>query len=346
MTATRQALLLLVRLGGDKDQSPTIWNDCCQDKVDWLRLFDLAREQGVDAICVDGLARLADAGMAVQFKADSPEEDCYFKALGTSMHLEMEYRLYHQATTDLARLMMDHGIDMVVLKGLSCGACYPRPDHRSYGDMDLYFGDRWRDADKIIADKGIEIDKRHHHHTCYAWQGFMVENHYDFFDIHAHRSSKRMEAYLKTLPLKGWQTSWDWYLPSAQLHATFLLHHSAAHFAGAGLVVRHLLDWYLFKKVEGDRVDWQELERAAVEFGKDKFLRVMEHLCEFLFVDSSYPLDEVEQRVLADMFSEAPREGWRRWWSRQWKYRLSYSDNGLVDDFTMLWSHIIRPNID
>lgn len=93
-------------------------------------------------------------------------------------------------------------------------------------------------------------------------------------------------------------------------------------------------------------MDWQELERAAVEFGKDKFLRVMEHLCEFLFVDNSYPLDEVEQRVLADMFSEAPREGWRRWWSRQWKYRLSYSDNGLVDDFTMLWSHIIRPNID
>ena len=45
----------------------------------------------------------------------------------------------------------------------------------------------------------VVIDNSHHHHTVFEWEGFTVENHYDFVNVHAHKSSREMEGIFKVL---------------------------------------------------------------------------------------------------------------------------------------------------
>ena len=78
----------------------------------------------------------------------------------------------------------------------------------------------------------------------------MVENHYDFVNVHAHRSSADMEKIFKEL---GKDDSHDVmvngnkvYLPSVNLHALFMLRHAASHFVGANISLRQVLDCDFF----------------------------------------------------------------------------------------------------
>ena len=102
-------------------------------------------------------------------------------------------------------------------------------------------------ADEILKSNGIKVDNSHHHHTVFQWKGFSVENHYDFINVHHHKSNIELERILKRL---GEDDS-NWidvngnkvYLPSANLHALFLLKHMMADFAATILTLRQLLDW-------------------------------------------------------------------------------------------------------
>lgn len=81
----------------------------------------------------------------------------------------------------------------------------------------------------------------------------MVENHYDFIDVHHRKSGPKLEAILKELggddrlsvELYGEKV----YLPSTNLHALFLLYHTMLHFTSTEMSIRQLLlDWGLFIK--------------------------------------------------------------------------------------------------
>lgn len=105
----------------------------------------------------------------------------------------------------------------------------------------------------MTKERGIEIDNSHHHHTIFYWGEFMVENHYDFIDVHHRKSGPKLEAILKELggddrlsvELYGEKV----YLPSTNLHALFLLYHTMLHFTSTEMSIRQLLlDWGLFIK--------------------------------------------------------------------------------------------------
>ena len=74
-----------------------------------------------------------------------------------------------------------------------------------------------------------------------------MENHYDFIEVHHHRSSPALEAILKAqgqddtyfVELNGERV----YVPSPNLHALFLLRHMMEHFASTDITLRQLLDW-------------------------------------------------------------------------------------------------------
>ncbi len=73
---------------------------------------------------------------------------------------------------------------------------YPNPAHRPCGDIDIWLYGEQEKGDKLLQKKGIAIDSSHHHHTVFHVNGVMVENHYDFINIHAHLSSRTLEQEL------------------------------------------------------------------------------------------------------------------------------------------------------
>lgn len=88
--------------------------------------------------------------------------------------------------------------------------------------------------------KGIKIDNSHHHHTVFNWLGFLVENHYDFVNVHHSKSNVQLERIFKELGANNLYSvevcGEKVYLPSSNLHALFLLRHAMIEFAALSII--------------------------------------------------------------------------------------------------------------
>lgn len=213
---------------------------------------------------------------------------------------------------------------------------------------------------------GIAIDEDKHHHTVFYIEGVMVENHFDFLNVHSHISNREIEHILQRLASQSGETAdiggCKIYLPPADFNALFLLRHTAAHFAARDIGLRHLLDWALFVQKYHDKIGWKQLELIAREQNMHRFLHCMNAL-SIDFIDippDCFPSFErdaaLEQRVLNDIlhpgFDEQPPQGnivkglvfkFRRWWANRWKHRIVYRENLLRTFFVQLYSHLLKP---
>lgn len=143
---------------------------------------------------------------------------------------------------------------------------------------------KYREADETLSkEKGVEIDCSHHHHTVFYWRDFMVENHFDFLNIHHHKSNVEYERILKSLSNDDSHSVEVYgetvYLPSPNLHALFLLRHMMKHFASEVITLRQLLDWAFFVRAHGKEVDWPWLEEILDRFGMLKLYDVFNAIC-------------------------------------------------------------------
>lgn len=294
---------------------------------------------------------------------------------------EQRYVQYESAIGSLAGWYNQHGYKMMVLKGYACSLDWPNPKHRPCGDIDIWLFGQQREADAALEEwfkssngstcspsvQEFKIDKGHHHHTVFEWQGFTVENHYDFLNVHHHKSNIEMEAILKDLgkddshfvELHGEKV----YLPSANLHALFLLRHSMSNFASTGFQLRQLLDWAFFVEKHGEEIDWKWLECLLEHFGMKKLYDVFNAICvENLGFDVKlFPQVQFEpdlkDRVLNDIltpeFSEKESGGfisravfkYRRWKANEWKHELCFNDSLRSAFWSGVWGHLMKPGM-
>ena len=322
---------------------------------------------------------------AIIHQPSLPPKELMLQWIGETLQsFEMPRKIYLQAVASLAGFYNAHGYRMMVLKGYACSLNWPRPEHRPCGDIDIWLFGQQKEADAAMEKTiGIKVDTSHHHHTVFSWGGFIVENHYDFVNVHSYRSSRRMESLFKELG-GGEQEGQAYFsqkaqkghgfthqpvelmgerlwLPSPNLHALFLLRHLGAHFAAIDISLRQLLDWAFFAEKHTAEVDWEWLQGVLEEYGMSQFFHCVNAICvedlgfaEEMFSKGDFdPL--LKQRILTDILApEYPREEpaafipkltykYRRWQGNAWKQRLVYDDNRFVSFWTGLGEHIFRP---
>jgi hypothetical protein len=276
--------LSLVRLG-ISHQPASSFKSTVPSEFDWSALKALAEQHGLSAVVLDGLNEVNSnsqlSGLNSQFKLSWIGE--------VMQNYDLRYVQYEKAIGSLAGWYNQHGYKMMVLKGYACSLDWPRPEHRPCGDIDLWLFGQQSEADADLGlwlkDQGLKtkIDTGHHHHTVFEWDGFMVENHYDFLNVHHHKSNVELESILKDLgkddshfvELNGEKV----YLPSANLHALFLLRHSMSNFASSGFQLRQLLDWAFFVEKHSREIDWNWLDSQLEHFGMKKLYDVFNAIC-------------------------------------------------------------------
>lgn len=375
----KELFFALVRLGiGHQLVSSLTFQ--VSSEVDWVQLKALADQHGLSAVVLDGLNEVSKSNSQLstlnsQFK---------LSWIGEMMQsYEQRYVQYENAIASLAGWYTQHGYKMMVLKGYACSLDWPKPEHRPCGDIDIWLFGQQREADaalgswfKVLAeasdqgrahDPNFKIDKGHHHHTVFEWQGFTVENHYDFLNVHHHKSNVEMEAILKDLgkddshfvELHGEKV----YLPSANLHALFLLRHSMSNFASTGFQLRQLLDWAFFVEKHGEEIVWDWLESQLEHFGMKKLYDVFNAICveDLGFSVKLFPQvqfqPQLKKRVLNDVlspeFSEKESGGflsravfkYRRWKANEWKHELCFNDSLWNAFWTGVWGHLMKPGM-
>lgn len=329
--------------------------------ADWDVIKMLSDQHGLTAIVLDALNTRGD-----ELTRDIPVQMKLEWIGDVLQNYEQRYKQYEKSIGSLAGFYNQLGFKMMVLKGYVCSLNWPKPEHRPCGDIDIWLFGKQKEADKALTgNTGIRIDGRHHHHTVFEWQGFTVENHYDFVNVHAHKSSRVLEPIFKEL---GKDDSYSVdvngekvYIPSANLHALFLMRHLANHFASAEINIRQVLDWAFFVEKHTKEIDWKWLEGLLEKFHMKDFYNCINAICVgdlgfdvriFLNVQFDPALkDKVLADILSPEWAAAEPQGfyrrmaykYRRWQGNAWKQELCYPESRLESFFTGLWSHIITP---
>lgn len=351
--------LALLRLGIGHEASTTL-ND-----VDWPAVEAFANVQGLSAVVLDGVEVLRTNE---NYNLKLPEIDFLTQWIGEVLQgYESIYDLYCHTIAEMAAFYNSQGFKMMVLKGYVCSLNWPRPEHRPCGDIDIWQFGRQKEADIALTKvKGIKIDNSHHHHTVFHWRDFMVENHYDFINIHHHKSNYEVERVLKelaqddsnTVELYGQKV----YLPSANLHAFFLLKHLMMHFAAESISLRQLLDWAFFMKAHHQEIDWPWFTDKLKQFGMTTMFNIINAICvEDLGFNAEVFHDVqfnpfVKEKVLKDILepafgSELPKRliprlvfKFRRWKGSAWKHELCYKESMWSAFWSGLWNHLLKPS--
>lgn len=346
--------LSLIRLGIGKLRFAHI-----PKRIDWDKLEDLAARQGLSAILVDAIERLSEE--------QRPPKPVLLQWIGETLQwYEYRYELYRRTIAEMASFYNQHGYKMMLLKGYVCSMDWPKPEHRPCGDIDIWLFGEQKSADEALAkEKGIEIDRSHHHHTVFYWRDFMVENHYDFVNVHQNKTNAEIEKILKELG-KDDSHTFDLYgekvyLPAPNLFALFLIKHAMLHFVLGEFSLRQLLDWAFFVENHGKEVDWPWLLDILEKYGMMPAFNTFNAICvEDLGVEAQiFPcvqfVPSIKDRVMAEImhpeFAPNDPEGffakmickYRRWKGSGWKYELCYSESRWSSFWRGLWSHIIKP---
>lgn len=348
---------------------------------EWEALKDLAERQGLLGFLQEGVDCLPNE--------QRPPQKLILQWIGEVLQgYEYRFEQYEKAIAELAGFYNSNGFKMMVLKGYACSLDWPNLQHRPCGDIDIWLFGQQREADSALASwfkvQGIKskIDLGHHHHTVFDWRGFAVENHYDFVNVHAHRSSAELERFFKELGSepylkldhnenlgikKGCKIGSvavegeTVYLPSPNLHALFLIKHMVSHFAAAEITLRQVLDWAFFVEKHTEEIDWEWLNGMVDRFHMMDFVGSINAICVedlgfeagiFQGVQSS---PELKDRILDDILDPAfktsePRRLWprliykyKRWQGNAWKQNLCYDESRWESFWTGIWTKLLKP---
>ena len=349
-----ESFLLLVRLGIGHDANPL------SEWFNWETIKKIADEQGLTAIVLDGIDKLPSD--------NRPSQVLLLEWIGDILqNYEQRYSDYKKAIGSLAGFCNQHGFKMMVLKGYACSLDWPKPEHRPCGDIDIWQFGKQKKADEALAvNTYIRIDGSHHHHTVFEWDGFTVENHYDFVNVHHHKSSAKIEKILKELSKDDSHAvevnGEIVYLPSSNLHALFLMKHLVSHFASEYITLRQVLDWAFFVEKHGKDVDWPWLLSLLDEFHMREFFNSINAICveELGFNSTIFPYvqfnpilkDRVFNDIIQPEFSgEEPKSvllrisfKYRRWKANQWKHELCYEESMRSAFWSGVWGHLLKPS--
>ena len=359
----KDTFLSLVRLGIRTSKDAKI-----SKGFNWAQLKALADKQGLSAVVLDALntdgTNITD-GMPLDFKLEWIGE--------VLQNYEGVYPAYKKAIGSLAGFYNAHGFKMMVLKGYACSLDWPKPEHRPCGDIDVWLFGQQKEADKALLnssrfgelENNVNIDTGEHHHTVFYWQDFMVENHFDFINVHHHKSHAEYERVLKDLgkddnhytEVNGERV----FLPSPNLHALFLFKHLLLHFATGEITLRQVLDWAFFVKTHGSNVDWKFVEDVLEKHGMMLMFNIINAIC---VVDLGFKVDiiprvqfdtSLKDRVIEDIFNpkfagEMPKNvlkrviwKWRRWKANEWKHKLCYKESMWSAFWSGVCGHLLKP---
>ena len=328
-------------------------------KIDWKGVKELAVKHNLSAFILDCIEKLPSN--------KRPPKELLLEWIGEVQQVYVYcYDNYKRTIADLAEFYTSHGFKMMVLKGYACSLDWPKPEHRPCGDIDIWQFGKQKEADALVAsEKGIKIDNSHHHHTVFEWNGFAVENHYDFINVHAHKSSAEIEKIFKEL---GKDDSYlvevcgeKVCLPSPNLHALFLIRHMVSHFAAAEISLRNVLDWTFFVEKHTNEVDWKWLLKILDQYHMREFFNCINGICvdDFGFSASIFPevrfQVELKENVLADIVepvfgAEEPKwmfnriiYKYRRWKGNEWKQTLCYNESRWESFRMGLMAKLLKP---
>lgn len=155
---------------------------------EWEELYTQARRHTVVGTVFDGMAALPKAeGIPMELLARWAMQVEKMERTG-QLH-EAVIKAQNEAWTR-------RGLKGYVLKGRTVAAMYPKPGHRTSGDIDWWFGSEedWRKASSIAASNIGSLTEDSDGDVHYTLKGVVVEHHRRWHDASSRRARKALDG--------------------------------------------------------------------------------------------------------------------------------------------------------
>lgn len=236
---------------------------CVSERIDIKAVLDLAQKQVTLPTVCRAMLSIPNARLSDKL-AEMAE--------GT---LERCAKSHHTANTVIAtvcRGLDAAGIRTILLKGQGIASCYPVPEIRQAGDIDLYVReDDYATACGILSSMfGGESGEVAGKHTSYHVGGSLeIELHRVTNNLHP----QRINAIYQRISDEGcWgdPVALDIYgtsvlTPSDDFNAFYIFHHLWCHTGTMGIGMRQLCDWTAFLHSRSGRLDSGKIARWLKE---------------------------------------------------------------------------------
>ena len=281
MNKVQLQLLEIVKCG--------LWEGYCPDVLlfencEWEEVYRLARVQATTAIAFDGLEKL----YTLSGKTISIPKDMLMTWLMDTKNVEKKYRQHCKVIGELCRHLTEVGIKHYFMKGLVCGARYPKPEHRSCGDIDFVVSDKDFDCTMNSLEKIAKVkhDLAHEHHGLAHMEGVLLEPHYKVHNYQYPANDKTMQRLFNQLleekpyvvNIEG--TDIPTFPP--EFEGMFLISHMVNHVYEEGLGLRQVLDYavYLRRIAQMPSFDKIKHEQYLKEMNMVRAHRIFTRICE------------------------------------------------------------------
>lgn len=198
--------------------------------------------------------------------------DCYASLRQQTKNMMLNYyQIEHFTHTTVSLLEKEH-ISCYLLKGLSLADCYPVPEYRKLGDLDLYISDK-EDFDRakcILASHGyLEEEELSDHHITYQYRfsktgrSFLLELHYRVIGLYQYSRANEIvdEVFSANRPGHCHQTICGYsytVLPPTE-YVFYQIHHMLKHYLYSGFGIRLLCDFTLYLNRHAGEVDFDRI---------------------------------------------------------------------------------------
>ncbi|MDO5782432.1 MAG: nucleotidyltransferase family protein [Eubacteriales bacterium] len=181
------------------------------------------------------------------------------------------YQIEHFTRTTVSLLRENH-IDCYLLKGLSLADCYPVPEYRKLGDLDLYLAkpEILSQAQTVLESNGYILqDELSDHHVTYYYtfpktgRRFILELHYRVVGQYQYsRTNEIVDSVYSPAQLKKPSQMIHGYsytvLPPTE-YVFYMIHHMLKHYLYSGFGIRLLCDFTFYLKHHESEIDFDQI---------------------------------------------------------------------------------------
>ena len=219
--------------------------------------------------------------------------DCYPSLKQQTKSMMLNYYQIEHFTRYTVSLLAEHHISCYLLKGLSLADCYPVPEYRKLGDLDLYINDKdaFAQAKRILEAQGyIDEEELSDHHVTYRYRfsktgrDFLLELHYRIVGLYQYsRANEIVDEVFSSDHLGRCEQIIHGYtytiLPPSE-YVFYQIHHMLKHYLYDGFGIRLLCDFSLYVEKNGKDIDFPQLNEWCSKSGMAYFFATIMDCCK------------------------------------------------------------------
>ena len=282
---------------------------CCGSlsKEEWEECYRLSKEQDVVSLIFYGIA---------PHKKEIPQE-IYKQWRIHAFSAIMNNENITDSQSALINELNDKGIPCAVIKGTSLSVCYPHPEQRSLGDIDILIRPEDRDSVAAVLDSlGYRlVETEHSFHKEYYGEAAYVEIHWavsTFPETNgAHMAKRIMESALDATD-NAVLDKRQFPILKPDYQALALILHLERHLTEGGIGLRQLCDWGMYVKTISCEIFEKSVIPVLTQCGLLYFAKVLSKCCEqylgFEFNNTKW-FSDVSDGICKELLADVLRAG-------------------------------------